>query len=195
MITHIEGKLIEKKPTYIIINCNGIGYFINISLYTYSKLKDDLKCKLFTHLVVREDSFTLYGFTEEEERTLFRHLISVSGVGANTARMILSSLSPNEVVNAILNKDVATLQSVKGIGNKSAQRIIVDLKDKLSEKGIQEEDISTSLYNTNKEESLSALVRLGFSKNAAEKAINKVIKKTDTPLSVEQLIKQALQNL
>jgi|AntAceMinimDraft_17_1070374.scaffolds.fasta_scaffold00901_2 Holliday junction DNA helicase RuvA len=195
MITHIEGKLVKKTPTYIVIDCNGIGYFINISLYTYSKLKNDLKCKLFTHLAVREDSFTLYGFAEEEERTLFRHLISVSGIGANTARMILSSLSPNEVVNAILNKDISALQSVKGIGNKSAQRIIVDLKDKLAKKGIQEEDISTSLYNTNKEESLSALVRLGFSKNAAEKAINKVIKKTNTPLSIEQLIKQALQNL
>ena len=197
MITHIEGKLIERNPTYVVIECGGIGYFINISLHTYSKIDDVGKCKLYTHFAVREDAHTLYGFAEQQERHLFRHLISVSGVGAGTARMVLSSLSPDEVHQAILTKDVTLLQSVKGIGAKTAERIIVDLKDRLEKEGISADAVSAVSETSNKikDDALSALVMLGFAKSAAEKAINQVLRTEGVELSVEHLIKASLKNL
>jgi len=205
MITYIEGKLIEKNPTYVVIDCGGVGYFINISLHTYSKIDNADpstslsagKCKLYTHFAVREDAHTLYGFAEQQERHLFRHLISVSGVGAGTARMVLSSLSPDEVHQAILTKDVTLLQSVKGIGAKTAERIIVDLKDRLEKEGMIAGVVSAMPETSNnmKEDALSALVMLGFAKSAAEKAINRVLRIETGELSVEHLIKASLKNL
>jgi len=193
MIAHIKGRLIEKTPTYVVIDCNGVGYELKISLNTFSKLGDSEVCSLHTHFVVREDAQLLYGFKETSERELFRLLISVSGVGSATAMMILSSLSPNETKQAILNSDVNVLKSVKGIGAKSAERIIIDLRDKIGkvEGAIT---ISNPLSNTVKEEALSALVMLGFSKNPAEKALDKLIA-IGEELTVEELIKRTLKNL
>ena len=193
MYEFIKGKLIEKNPAYAVIDCNGVGYIINISLNTYSKLKEE-NCLLFTHLAVREDAFSLYGFGDKEERQLFRFLISVSGVGATTAQLILSSLTPSKAVEAIINNNVSLLQSVKGIGNKTAQRIIVDLKDKITKVNFSS-DILPSLHNTIKEEALSALVMLGFSRQAAEKVLDKIIIQKGDALTVEDLIKLALQNM
>ena len=202
MITHIEGKLIEKNPTYVVIDCGGVGYFINISLHTYSKIDPSAplgteKCKLYTHLTIREDAHILYGFADLQERHLFRHLISVSGVGVSTARMVLSSLSPDEVHQAILTKDVALLQSVKGIGAKTAERIIVDLKDRLEKEGISADAASAMPETSNKikNDALSALVMLGFAKSAAEKAINQVLRTEGVELTVEHLIKASLKSL
>ena len=203
MITYIEGKLIEKNPTYVVIDCGGVGYFINISLHTYSKIDDTTtqpgtgKCRLYTHFAVREDAHTLYGFAEQRERRLFRHLISVSGVGAATARMVLSSLSPEEVHKAIITKDVAILQSVKGIGSKTAERIIVDLKSRLEKEGLSAGVVSAvhETGNKIKDDALSALVMLGFAKIAAEKAINQVLRTETGERSVEHLIKASLKNL
>jgi len=205
MITHIEGKLIEKNPTYVVIDCGGVGYFINISLHTYSKIDaadpstslSEGKCKLYTHYAVREDAHTLYGFAEQQERHLFRHLISVSGVGAGTARMVLSSLSPEEVHRAILTKDVILLKSIKGIGAKTAERIIIDLKDRLEKEGISADAVFAVPETSNKmkDDALSALVMLGFAKSAAEKAINQVLRTETDELSVEHLIKASLKTL
>jgi holliday junction DNA helicase RuvA len=194
MINHIEGRLVEKTPTYAVIDCGGVGYLLHISLNTFSKIGSSEKCKLFAHLAIREDAHTLYGFADSEERNIFRHLISVSGVGASTARMILSSLSPVEVQQAIMAGNVAQLKSIKGIGEKSAQRIIVDLKGKLGKDDMPAEFFA-SQGNTAREEALSALVMLGFAKNVAEKALEKVLKSEGNGASVEQLIKQALKNL
>lgn len=197
MITHIEGKLIEKTPTYAVIDCGGVGYLLNISLHTFSKLNvlaKEERCKLYSHLSVREDAHVLYGFAEPEERIIFRHLISVSGVGSNTARMILSSLSPLEVQQAILSGNVGQLKSIKGIGEKSAQRIIVDLKGKLGKEELVS-DFFMASNNIAKEEALSALVMLGFAKNSAEKVLEKVLKTEGAGYSVELLIKTALKNL
>lgn len=193
MIAQIKGRLVEKTPTYVIVDCSGVGYEINISLNTYSSLDNDELCFLYTHFIVREDAQLLYGFKEKSERELFRLLISVSGVGASTAMMILSSLSPKETKQAILGGDVSTLKSVKGIGAKSAERIIVDLKDKIG-KVEGGDSISLMQNNTIKDEALSALVMLGFAKNSAEKALTKIMTSEDN-LSVEQLIKQTLKNL
>jgi len=193
MYDFIKGKLIEKNPASAVIDCNGVGYLINISLNTYSKLKDE-NCLLYTHLAVREDAMSLYGFFDKDERQLFRMLISVSGVGASTAQLILSSLSPEKAVEAIVNNNISMLQSVKGIGNKTAQRIILDLKDKISKVNISK-DILTSAHNTNREEALSGLVMLGFSKQSAEKTLDRIISQKGDALSVEDLIKLALQNL
>ena len=193
MITHLQGRLIEKNPTDVVIDCNGVGYFVHISLQTYSQLPDSENIKLFTHLQVREDAHTLYGFFEVVERELFRLLISVSGVGASTARTMLSSLSPEQVRDAIASDDVATIQSVKGIGAKTAQRVILDLKDKiLKVYGLSA--ISTLSSNTNKEEALSALETLGFARKQAEKACDAVVKEYPDA-TVEAIIKQALKNL
>lgn len=192
MIAQINGRLIEKNPTYVVIDCNGVGYHINISLNTYSELGDNESCKLFTHFVVREDAQLLYGFKETAERELFRLLISVSGVGASTAIMILSSLTPKEVQSTIANNDVQTLKGVKGIGAKTAQRIIVDLKDKINKTAGT--DISIPVNNTIKEEALTALVMLGFNKPAAEKALTKTLL-NEPDLSVEDLIKRVLKAL
>jgi len=193
MIAQIKGRLIEKTPTYVVIDCNGVGYELKISLNTYSNLGDSEVCLLFTHFVVREDAQLLYGFKETSERELFRLLISVSGVGSATAMMILSSLSPNDTKQAILNNDVVTLKSVKGIGAKSAERIIIDLRDKIG-KVDSSSIISNPLSNTVKHEALSALVMLGFGKNPAEKALNKVMT-SEEELTVEELIKRTLKKL
>ncbi len=194
MYAFLEGVLESLNPASAIINCNGVGYEIAISLNTYTVIKDQQKCRLLTHLVVREDAHILFGFATESERVLFRHLISVSGVGANTARLILSSLTPNEVSDAIVNGKVAILQKVKGIGGKTAQRIIIDLKDKLVKvSGIQ--DILDTPHNTNKEEALSALILLGFNKALAEKTIDKILQDEGGSISVEQLIKNSLKTL
>lgn len=194
MIHHINGRLVEKAPTHAIIEAGGVGYFINISLLTYSKLKDTEACMLYTHLSVKEDSHTLYGFAEKTEREIFRKLISVNGVGATTARIMLSSLTSDEITAAIISGDVDTLKSIKGIGVKSAQRIIVDLKDKLGKIEGLEENILTFNNNTHKDEALSALLALGFTKNVVEKVLIKVLK-AQPDLDVEGLIKGALKNL
>lgn len=193
MIAQIKGKLIEKTPTYVVIDCNGVGYELKISLNTYSQLGGEDNCLLYTHFVVREDAQLLYGFKEKTERELFRLLTSVSGVGPSTAMMILSSLSPDETKKAIVSGDVATLKSVKGIGQKSAERVIVDLKDKVSGLEVSSSN-SVTIGNTIKEEALSALMMLGFSKKPAEKALEKAIL-SEEDLTVEELIKRTLKNL
>tara|TARA_B110000211_G_scaffold233144_1_gene298548 strand:+ start:1878 stop:2462 length:585 start_codon:yes stop_codon:yes gene_type:complete len=194
MIHHINGRLVEKAPTHAIIEAGGVGYFINISLLTFSKLKDTEACLLYTHLSVKEDSHTLYGFAEKSEREIFRKLISVNGVGATTARIMLSSLTADEITAAIITGDVDTLKGIKGIGTKSAQRIIVDLKDKLGKVEGLEQNILTFNNNTHRDEALSALLALGFTKNAVEKVLIKVLK-AQPDLDVEGLIKAALKNL
>lgn len=194
MYEFIKGKLVERNPGYAVIESNGIGYLLSISLHTYSKLKEDEPCILFTHLVVREDALSLFGFADTRERELFRLLISVSGVGANTARMILSSLAPDEISQAIVTGNAPLLQSIKGIGSKTAQRIIIDLKDKLSKELIPHEK-GGFVHNTKKEEALSGLIILGFQKMVAEKALNKVIETKGSTLSVEELIRNALKIL
>ena len=193
MITHLRGKLVEKNPTFLVIECNGVGYFVNISLHTLSKVSDAENIQLFTHLQVKEDSHTLFGFAEKSEREIFRLLISVSGIGSSIARTMLSSLSPAQVRDAIASGDVATIQSVKGIGAKTAQRVILDLKDKVL-KIYDIDEVSTSSNNTNKEEALSALEVLGFARKQAEKTVDKVVSQ-DSTLSVENIIKLALKNL
>jgi holliday junction DNA helicase RuvA len=192
MYAFIEGKISEITPASVVIDCQGVGYDISISVNTYSQIKDQTNCRLFTHLAVREDAMVLFGFAKEQERALFRNLISVSGVGAGTARLILSSLTPEEVSGAIASGNVPLLQRVKGIGGKTAQRIVIDLKDKLGkDPGLK--DILGTPHNTKKEEALSALTMLGFNKTLAEKTIDKILKDEGTPLSVEQLIKSALK--
>jgi Holliday junction DNA helicase RuvA len=193
MITQITGKLLEKTPTYVVIECNGIGYFINISLQTFSSINEEV-CKLYTHLSVKEDSHTLYGFYDQNERHLFRNLISVSGVGPSTAQVILSTYNPSEIVTYITTADVAAIQHVKGIGAKTAQRIIIDLKDKVA-KGLPQSDILFELDNTIKIESLSALLALGFNKKGAEQKIDKVLKENPDISSVEELVKMALSQM
>ena len=193
MITKITGKLIEKTPTFVVIECNGIGYMIHISLQTYSLIDSEL-CKLFTHLSVKEDSHTLYGFFDQNERHLFRNLISVSGVGPSTAQIILSTYNTDEIISYITSADVAAIQHVKGIGAKTAQRIIIDLKDKVS-KGMPTSDILFQKDNTIKQESLSALLALGFAKKGAEQKIDKVLKENPEITSVEDLVKMALNQM
>lgn len=194
MYEYIRGRLVEKNPAYAVIDCNGVAYYLSISVYTYSKIEDQENCMLFTHLVVREDAHMLFGFVDIGERELFRHLISVSGVGVNTARIILSSLNPSEVTQAIVEGNAPMLQRIKGIGTKTAERIIIDLKNKLS-RNLNPLEKSGILHNTNREEALSALGILGFPKVLAEKVLNKVIDSEGSGLSVEQLIKQALRLL
>ena len=193
MITHLKGKLTEKNPTHIIIECAGVGYFVNISLHTFSKLADSENISIFTHLQVKEDSHTLFGFAEKSEREIFRLLLSVSGIGSSTARTMLSSLSPAQIRDAIAGGDAATIQSIKGIGIKTAQRVILDLRDKIL-KVYDIDEVSTSANNTNKEEALSALEVLGFARRSAEKVVDKVLRQ-DSSLSVENIIKLALKNL
>ena len=190
MISHINGKLVEKTPTYVVIDCNGVGYKLNISLQTYSAIQTE-NCKLLTHLAVKEDSHTLYGFSTSEERDLFRQLISVSGVGPSTARMILSTYSAEEIVNYIITADVTALQNVKGIGGKTAQRIIIDLKDKVG-KGKETSDLLFTQDNTIKEEALSALLALGFTKKVAYKKMEQVMKNHEGEITVEDLVRRSL---
>lgn len=194
MYAYIEGKVAFKCATYVIIDVNGVGYHINISLTTYSKLADLEKCRLYTWLHVKEDAHTLYGFADEGERRLFLHLISVSGIGAGTGRMILSSVTPDEIQTAIVKGDVSKMQRIKGIGPKSAQRLILELQDKLKKEGIETLTAGPQYY-TVKDEALSALVMLGFAKNLAEKTIDQAIKAQPEDLTVESLIKVALKSL
>ena len=193
MITHIEGKLVEKNLTDVVIDCNGIGYLLNISLHTYSQIPNEEKLKLYTYLLVREDSHTLYGFSSVAEREIFKLLISVSGVGASIARTMLSSLTPKQVREGIAVGDVALIQSIKGIGAKTAQRVILDLKDKIL-KVYDIDEVSVNKNNTVKDEALSALEVLGFVRKASEKIVEKIIKEAPDS-SVEYIIKQALKNL
>lgn len=194
MYSYFEGELKEKTPTYAVIDCNGVGYFLNISLNTFSEIKDKSRCKLYAHLVVREDAMLLFGFSTEQELEMFRKLISVSGVGPNTARMVLSSLNPDELSKAIISSNAAILQSIKGIGGKTAQRILVDLRDKIGKTDISK-DFTPGFSSNNRQEAITALVMLGFAKNNAEKAIDKVSKNNGENKTVEDLIKLALQAL
>lgn len=193
MITHIQGKLTEKNPTHVVIDCNGVGYMIHISLHTFSQVPDNEKIKLYTHLQVKEDSHTLFGFSSLAEREIFRLLISVSGIGASIARTMLSSLTPKQVREGIAGSDVALIQSIKGIGAKTAQRVIIDLKDKIL-KIYDIDEVSLAKDNTNKEEALSALEVLGFVKKQAERVVDKILLQ-EPEASVETIIKQALKNL
>jgi holliday junction DNA helicase RuvA len=196
MIAYIKGKLAHKDPTHVIIDANGIGYFIHISLNTFSQIKDQEACQLHTYLHVREDAHTLFGFSGVAEKELFLHLISVSGIGPSTGLMMLSSLSAEEIKTAIINEDVRVIQSVKGIGSKTAQRAILELKDKLRKEGFEptETKFSAGTNNTLKHEALSALLTLGINKNVAQKSIDSVLNKSENSINLETLIKKALQN-
>ncbi|EDM44266.1 Holliday junction DNA helicase [unidentified eubacterium SCB49] len=193
MVHHVQGKMIEKNPTDVVVECNGVGYFINISLHTFSQLPSTENVLLYTHLQVREDAHTLYGFSTKVEREIFRLLISVSGVGASIARTMLSSLNPKQVMDAIVSEDVSVIQSVKGIGAKTAQRVILDLKDKII-KVFGMSAISAVSSNTNKNEALSALETLGFARKVAEKVCDKIVQQ-HPEATVEEIIKHALKNL
>jgi len=196
MITYIKGTLVEKKPAYVVIETSGgVAYFIHISLATFSQLKETENVKLLTHYAIKEDAHQLYGFFTDEERGLFRLLISVNGIGVNTARLILSSLNPDELVNAIATENVRVIQSVKGIGLKTAQRMIIDLKDKIGKSAEQNIEKITISYNNNRTEALSALMSLGFAKNSADSALEKITRAEGTNLSIEELIKKALKIL
>jgi len=193
MYDFISGTVIEKTPTYVVFETAGIGYLIHISLNTYVKLAEQAQCRLYLHQIVREDALLLYGFLDKNEREVFRQLISVSGIGANTARLILSSLSPDEIGHAINEGNVAVLNSIKGIGTKTAQRIIVDLKGKITRKEELDQIFRTE-SNTIRDEALSALVNLGFTKNSVEKVIDQ-IQREKKDLSLGELIKEALARL
>jgi len=193
MIAHLQGKLVEKSPTQVVIDCGGVGYHVNISLHTYSLLPASDFIKLFTHLQIKEDAHTLFGFVEKSEREIFKMLLSVSGIGASIARTMLSSLDPKQITNAIASGDVVTIQSIKGIGSKTAQRVILDLKDKVL-KLYDLDEVSMSQNNTNRDEALSALEVLGFVRKASERIVEKIIKENPDG-SVEYIIKQALKNL
>jgi len=194
MYAYIDGRLTYKNPAFVVVEAGGIGYHINISLNTYSALANVERCKLYTWLYVKEDAHTLYGFADEGERRLFLHLISVSGIGPNTGRMILSSITPVEIQNAIVQADLPLIQRIKGLGAKTAQRLVLELQDKLKKEGV-DSLISMPQHNTVKDEALSALVMLGFAKQITEKTIDQILKVTEGTLSVEQLIKQALKKL
>ena len=193
MITQLTGRLVEKSPTEVVIDCNGIGYMVNISLHTFSQLSNDENIKLFTHLQVKEDSHTLFGFCTIIERAIFKQLISVSGIGASTARTMLSSLEPHQIQRAIISEDLATIKSVKGIGLKTAQRVLIELKDKMLNL-FDSDEIQVLSNNTIKEEALSALEVLGYSRKQSEKVIDNVIQSSPDS-SVEALIKAALNKL
>ena len=193
MITHLKGKLIEKNPTNIVLDCNGVGYSVNISLHTFSQLPSGENVKLFIHLQVREDSHTLFGFSSKVEREVFRLLISVSGIGASIARTMLSTLSPEQVMEAITQNNIAVIQSVKGIGAKTAQRVVLDLKDKIIKiYGLDEVSLVSS--NTKRNEALSALETLGFARKQTEKICDDIVNKNPNA-SLETIIKLALKNL
>lgn len=193
MITQLRGRLVEKSPTSVVIDCQGIGYLVNISLFTYGQLTDDENIQLYTHLQVREDAHTLYGFSTDLERQLFRLLIGISGIGANTARTMLSSLSPSEIGQAIQSDQVNVIQSVKGIGAKTAQRVVIELRDKV-QAVIADSGISAVSSNTNREEALSALVVLGYQTKSCVKILDE-LQAMDAEMSVERLIRNALNKL
>ncbi|MDR1878002.1 MAG: Holliday junction branch migration protein RuvA [Bacteroidales bacterium] len=195
MFAYIEGILVEKNPAFVILDCNGTGYMLHISLNTFSKLQQlQQKCRLFTHLQIKEDAHTLYGFFSQEERSMFRLLIAVSGVGASTAQVMLSAMNVQELASCIAAGDAKTLQTIKGIGAKTAQRIIIDLRDKTGKIDVAIDRIDMPDNNIRKE-ALIALASLGFSKQSAEKAVDKIITASDGTVSVETLIKEALKIL
>ena len=196
MITHLRGNIIELNPTNIVIDCNGIGYYLNISLNTFSKMNKavDDNCLILTYLHIREDAHTLFGFFEQEERKIFLMLLSVSGIGASTAMMILSSLNSNEIRMAILKEDIVTLKSIKGIGMKSAQRIIIDLKDKMTDLQLNQGDVLVQNDNIKRNEALSALETLGFSIKDINKVLDNILSE-NSDLSVEEVIKMSLKRL
>ena len=193
MITQLRGRLVEKSPTSVVIDCQGVGYLVNISLFTYGQIKDDENIQLYTHLQVREDAHTLYGFSTDLERQLFRLLIGISGIGANTARTMLSSLSPSEIGQAIQSDQVNVIQSVKGIGAKTAQRVVIELRDKV-QSVIADAGIPAVSSNTNREEALSALVVLGYQTKSCVKILDELLS-MDAEMSVERLIRNALNKL
>ena len=196
MIHHIKGTLTEVNPAYVVIETTGgVGYLVRVSLNTFSQIKDQKQVCLLTHFVVKEDGQTLYGFADEAERTLFRLLISVNGIGPNTACVILSSLTVQDLVDAIAGQDVSTIQAVKGIGAKTAQRVVIELKDKVAKASFEVSDNFSTNHNNNRIEALSALTALGFAKNPAEKVLDKIIKEQGNGLSVEALVKTALKLL
>jgi Holliday junction DNA helicase RuvA len=194
MIAYLKGELTEKDPTYVIIDIQGVGYFVKISLNTYAAVKDANSAMLHTHLHIREDAHTLFGFSSIVEKKRFLDLISISGVGATTAMMVLSSLSPEELQHAIINGDVKLIQGVKGIGQKTAQRIVLELKDKMVKEGWEEKHLdSPKISNTLANEALSALVTLGIPRNAGQKSIDAILKEFGQEIKLEELIKQALR--
>ena len=193
MITHLKGKLVEKSPTNVVIEVNGIGYWINISLTTFSQIPDNENIKLYTHLQIKEDSHSLFGFYSKKEREIFRLLISVSGVGTSTARTMLSSLDPQQVVEAISSNNVSIVQSVKGIGSKTAQRLIIELRDKIL-KIYDLDETYVNSNNTTREEALSALEVLGINKKSSERLVDNIIKENQD-ISVEEIIKETLKNI
>lgn len=194
MIAHLKGKLVYKDPTHVIIDVNGVGYQVGISLHTFSEIKDREDIRLLTYLHVREDAQVLYGFASDAEKQMFQLLISVNGVGPNTALVVLSYLSPDELKKAIISEDAPTLQAVKGIGGKTAQRLILELKDKVKKEALEEtHGISGSTRNTMRNEALTALTTLGIAKAAAERSIDAILKRTGGEVSLEELVKQALK--
>ena len=193
MIAHLQGKLVEKNATEVVIDCNGVGYHVNISLHTYSLLPSTENLKLFTYLIIKEDSHSIYGFIEKSEREIFKMLLSVSGIGANIARTMLSSIEPKQIIQAIATADVMTIQSIKGIGSKTAQRVILDLKEKVL-KIYDLDEVSLLQNNTNRDEALSALEVLGYLRRTSEKVVEKIIKE-NPDATVEFIIKQALKTL
>ena len=193
MITHLKGKLVEKSPTNVVIEVNGTGYWVNISLTTFSQIPDNENIKLYTHLQIKEDSHSLYGFYSKKEREIFRLLISVSGVGTSTARTMLSSLDPQQVVEAISSNNVSIVQSVKGIGSKTAQRLIIELRDKIL-KIYDLDETYVNSNNTTREEALSALEVLGINKKSSERLVDNIIKENQD-ISVEEIIKETFKNI
>ncbi|MBX2961752.1 MAG: Holliday junction branch migration protein RuvA [Cyclobacteriaceae bacterium] len=196
MISFLKGRLVQKDPTHVVIDVNGVGYHVSISLQTFAEIKDQENTLIYAHLAIREDAHLLYGFSSEAEKKLFQLLISVNGIGPSTAIVMLSYLSSDELKKAIAQEDITTLQRIKGIGGKTAQRVIIELKDKikkdLSEDTLQ--GIPGIKHNTLRSEALSALITLGITKSAAEKSVDTVLKKSGNTLTLEDLVKQALKN-
>lgn len=196
MFDFFEGLVAEINPAYVVINCNGVGYQLHISIFTYEQLKDKQKTKIFAHLSVKEDSHTLFGFSTENERNLFKLLITVNGVGPSTARMVLSSFSPDDITSAIISGNVSLLKSVKGVGPKTAQRIVIDLQDKMGKVSLQTGGgMKQSGSYQSFEEALKALQALGFARNQAEKALLSVTNNNTVTLSIEDMIKKSLKIL
>ena len=196
MISYLKGRLAHKDPTFVIIDVNGVGYHVNISLQTFSEIKDQENILLFTHLAIREDAHILFGFSHESEKKLFQQLISVNGIGPSTAIVMLSYMNSNELKTAIISENEAALQSIKGIGGKTAQRVIIELRDKLKKEGWEEAqpNVSAGPHNTIRKEALSALLTLGLPKAVAEKSVDTVLKKSGNTITLEDLVKQALKN-
>jgi holliday junction DNA helicase RuvA len=196
MIAFLKGKLVHRDPTHVIIDVNGVGYHVNISLQTFSAIKEQENILLYTHLSIREDAHVLFGFSSESEKKLFQQLVSVNGVGPSTAIVMLSYMNSAELKTAIVREDAASLQAIKGIGGKTAQRVIIELKDKLKKESWEETQspISGGAHNTLRREALSALLTLGLAKAVAEKSVDTVLKKSGNTLTLEDLVKQALKN-